>query len=81
MKLAGKITNYLDKIGVGVLEISEGSVKQGDQLYIGEEGEGFEQTADSMQVDHETVNEVKKGQDCGIKLNEPVKKGTKVYLI
>lgn len=81
LDLVGKITNYFDKIGVGVLEVSSGTVKVGDKLLIGEEGEGFEQVVSSMQIEHEPVNEVKAGDDCGIKLDQETKKGSKVYKI
>lgn len=80
-KKIGKITNYLDKIGVAVLEIETGSVKTGDTLLMGEEGEGFEQKVGSMQIEHEQVDEVKKGQDCGLKVDRVVKKGLKVYKV
>jgi len=80
-KKVGKIVNYLDKIGVAVLEVESGSVKTGDTILIGEEGEGFEQTVTSMQVDHEQVDEVKKGRDCGLKVDQEAKKGSSVYKV
>ncbi len=80
-KLVGKITNYLDKIGVAVLEVTDGSVKVGDTILIGEEDDGMEMTVQSMQVEHEPVNEVKVGDDCGLKVDEKVKKGSKVYKV
>lgn len=80
-KKVGKIVNYLDKIGVAILEIENDSVKVGDTILIGEEGEGFEQTVESMQVEHEEVNEVKKGDSCGLKVSEKVHKGKKVYKV
>ena len=80
-KKIGKIVNYLDKIGVAVLEVESGSVKAGDTILIGEEGEGFEQVVASMQVDHEQVDEVKKGGDCGLKVDQEAKKGSNVYKV
>ena len=80
-KKVGKIVNYLDKIGVAVLEVENDSVKVGDTILIGEEGEGFEQVVASMQVDHEQTDEVKKGGDCGLKVDQEAKKGSNVYKI
>jgi len=75
----GRIVNYLDHIGVAVMEVDTDSVKVGDQIRIGEEGEGLEMTVESMQMDHLAVDEVKKGQDCGLKVESEVKKGSSVY--
>ncbi len=80
-KKVGKIVNYLDKIGVAVLVVENGSVKTGDTILIGEEGEGFEQVVESMQIDHEQADEVKKGGDCGLKVDQKVKKGSNVYKV
>ena len=80
-KKIGKIVNYLDKINVAVLEVESDSVKTGDTILIGEEGEGFEQVVTSMQIDHEQVDEVKKGGDCGLKVDQEVKKGSNVYKV
>jgi len=33
----------------------------------------------SMQVDHEQVDTVKKGGDCGLKVDQEAKKGSNVY--
>lgn len=78
-KKVGKIVNYLDRIGVAVMEVDTDSVKIGDQIRIGEEDEGLEMEVTSMQMDHLVVDEVKKGQDCGLKVESEVKKGSNVY--
>ena len=78
-KKVGKIVNYLDRIGVAVMEVETDSVKVGDQIRIGEEDEGLEMEVTSMQMDHVAVDEVKKGQDCGLKVESEVKKGSSVY--
>jgi translation initiation factor IF-2 len=75
----GRIVNYLDHIGVAVMEVDTGTVKVGDQIRIGEEGEGLEMEVGSMQMDHQAVDEVGKGQDCGLKVESAVKKGSSVY--
>lgn len=77
----GKISHYFDKIGVAVLDASENSVSVGDVIRVGEFGEGFEQKVDSMQVDHETVQEAKIGDQVGLKVAEAVKPGTMVYKV
>jgi U32 family peptidase len=77
-KPIGRISNYFSKIGVAVVEV-EGTMKSGDKITIGE-GEGaFTQTVGSMQIEHENVNGAKKGQSIGMKVDQEVKKGWKLY--
>ena len=80
-KRVGKIVNYLDKIGVAILKVEGVGVKVGDTILIGEKGEGFEQVIESMQVEHEQVKEVKKGDDCGLKVDQEAHKGRNVYKV
>jgi len=75
----GKIVHYFDKIMVAVLQLTGASVKVGDEILVGEEGEGFTQTIDSMQVDHKAVEEAKKGDEVGLKVDQATKKGDNVY--
>ncbi len=77
----GVITHYFDKIQVAVLSLTDAPVKAGDQIQIGEDGIGFVQTVDSMQVDHAPVTEAKIGDEVGLKVIQPVKEGDTVYLV
>lgn len=77
----GKITHYFDKIGVAVLEVSEGKIKVGDRVRIGEFENGIEQNVDSMQVEHQQVGEAKAGDEVGLKVITAVKSGEIVYKI
>lgn len=77
----GKITHYFDKIGVGVLVLTDSNVKVGDTIQIGEEGTGFTQPIDSMQVEHQQVITAKIGDEVGLKVTQPAKEGDLVYLV
>jgi U32 family peptidase len=77
----GKITHYFDKIGVAVLTVTDDPVKVGDMIRIGEFGVGVDQKVESMEVDHKSVKEAKKGDEVGLKVIEEVKKGDEVYKI
>lgn len=79
--LIGKITHYFDKIGVAVLSLTDGSVKIGDTIQVGEPDSGFTQTIDSMQVDHLSVSQAKKGDEVGLKVTQAVKPNTPVSKI
>ena len=74
----GNITHYYDKIGVAVVDIL-GTIKVGDKIKISGHENEFEQTVESMQVEHENVEKAKKGQTIGLKIDQPVKKGDEIF--
>lgn len=79
-KEIGVITHWFDKINVAVIKLN-GSVKKGDKIKISKGDIEFEETIDSMQIDHKDVNSAKKGDDVAIKLSEKTKEGAIVFLI
>lgn len=78
--LAGKITHYFDKIGVAVVEVLS-PLKVGDTIKISGHGNEFTQQVESMQIEHQAVEEVDKGQTVGMKVSQPVKEGDEVYKV
>ncbi len=79
-ELVGKITHYFDKIGVGVIELSA-DIKQGDQISVEGATTNFTQPVDSMQVEHQNINEAKSGQSIGMKMSEKVRPGDQVFKV
>ncbi len=79
MQLVGKITHYFDKIGVAVIQIVDGQLKIGDNIVIKSSENEFEQTIDSMQIDHNNVDVANQGESVGFKVIEPVKEGDEVF--
>ena len=80
-KPIGKITHFFDRIGVAVISLDKGGLKKGDKIKIVGHGAEFEQVVTSMQIEHKDVEAVKKGQDFGIKLDNPAKVGDLVFLV
>ena len=80
-KLVGKITHYFTNIGVGVIEVTDGSLKVGDKIHIKGATSDFEMDVKEMQIDHESVDTAKKGQAVGMKVDEQVREGDEVFLI
>jgi len=78
-KLIGKITHYYSAIGVGIVELS-GKLKTGDAVHIKGKATDFEQTVDSMQVEHKPVKIAGKGDVIGIKVGQKVKEGDEVFI-
>ena len=80
-KLIGKVSHYFSQIGVAVIELS-GSLSIGDTVRIvGGEATDFEQTIDSMEMEHEKIEKAKKGDAIGTKVKEKVREGYKVFKI
>ncbi len=77
----GRISHYYDQIGVAVLELTD-SLSVGDKIKFIRGGEDlFEQEITSMQVEHEQVQEAKKGDTVGLKTDQEVKDGAEVYKV
>lgn len=79
-KLIGKITHYYGKIGVAIVELA-GVLKKGDKIHIKGGTTDFEQEVTSMQIDHADVSQAKKKDLIGMKVEQKVRDGDKVYLV
>ncbi|MBA7611943.1 hypothetical protein ES703_19175 [subsurface metagenome] len=79
-KLIGKISHYFGNIGVAVIELSD-TLKTGETIRIVGGETDFEQTVDSMEVDHKKVEKAKKGDGIGVKVSQKVREGYKVYKV
>ena len=79
-QLIGKITHYFGHIGVAVIELTS-VLKVGDNIRIIGGETDFTQTVDSMEYEHQKIEEAKKGQAVGLKVAEKVREGYKVYKV
>ncbi len=79
-KLIGKVTHYFGNIGVAVIELSD-KLKVGDTIRIIGGETDFNQTVDSMQIEHQKLNEAKKGDSVGLKVSQKVREDYKVYKV
>jgi len=77
--LVGKVIHYYDKIGVAVIKLAK-SLKVGDKVKFVHGEDEFEQTVESMQLEHVQVEAGKKGHEVAVKVDKEVKSGTLVYL-
>jgi putative protease len=79
-KLVGKISHFFPKISVAVLDL-EGTISVGDTISIESPVGAFEQQVDSMQIEHENVEQADAGQSIGLKVVQATKEGSKVYKV
>lgn len=80
LKEVGIVTHYFTKIGVAVVELSE-AISAGNQILIKGITTNVEQTVNSMQIEHVTVERAEAGQSIGLKMDDRVREGDTVYKI
>ena len=79
-KKVGEVMHYWGKIGVAGIKLTA-TLSQGDTIRIKGATTDFEQTVDSIQIEHQDIETAKKGQAIGLKVNEKVRRGDTVYKV
>ena len=77
-KLVGEVTHYFGKISVAVVKLSD-SLSIGDKIFIEGATTKLEQEVKSMQIDKNPVEKAEAGQSIGLKVDDKVREGDKVY--
>jgi putative protease len=80
LKEIGVVSHYYAKISVVVVELKD-TIRIGDRILIRGDTTNFEQVVESMQIEHKNVESAGIGQSIGLKINERVREGDKVYRI
>jgi len=76
----GKIAHFFSKISVAVVDL-KATLSIGDRIRIQGPTTDFEQTVDSMQIEHADVKTAKAGQSIGLKVKERVREKDTVYKV
>lgn len=79
-KEIGKVTHYFTNIGVAVIDLSA-ELKVGDTIHIQGHTTDFIQKVESMEIEHKAVEKAGKGKSIGLKVDERVREGDRVYKI
>jgi len=79
-KLIGEVSHYFSKIGVAIIDLSD-SLKIGDTIRVAGGEADFTQAVESMQAEHQNIEEAKAGDSIGIKMSQKVKEGYKIYKV
>lgn len=75
----GRVSYFYDKIGVAIVEL-DGTLSVGDRIKFTKDGQDlFEQSVDSIQIEHEKKDSAGKGDVVGLKTQEVVKEGTEIF--
>ncbi|MDD4127217.1 MAG: U32 family peptidase, partial [Methanomicrobium sp.] len=78
----GEAVNYYKKVSVAEFLIRSKSLNVGDKILVyGKTTPAEYSVVDEIQVNHESVLSVSKGERCGIKLPFVVRPGDKLFLV
>ena len=77
----GVVNKYFDKIGVGMIQVTQGELSVGDTIHIKGNSTDLPATVNSVQVQRQPVQTVKPGEEAGIKLDSKVRPKDKVYKV
>ena len=75
----GEVTHFFDRIQVCVIKITQGQIKKGDQIVMAGKNGKFLQKVLSLQIESKDVAVGRRGQLVGLKVDNPVKPGDRVY--
>jgi len=74
----GRITHFFTKISVAVIELTAPLVV-GDTIVVKGPTTDFEQTVESMQIEHNNVQRAEAGQSIGLRVAQRVRENDMVY--
>lgn len=74
----GHVRHFFSKIGVAVVELTL-PLAVGDRIIVKGPVTDFEQTVNSMQIDHKPIARAEGGQSIGLKTVQPAREKDTVY--
>jgi translation elongation factor EF-1alpha len=74
----GRVTDYFARVGVAGVELT-GHLRVGDRIRIRGHTTDLEQVVESMQIEHQPVQEAGPGDRVGIKVVDRCRRGDHVY--
>ncbi len=74
----GHITHFFSKISVAIIDLTA-TLAVGDRILIKGPTTDFEQSVDSMQIEHQNVAQAEAGHSVGLKTVQLVKEKDVVY--
>lgn len=77
----GEVSHYFGKISVAAIKITSGALSVGDTIRIKGKTTDLEQTIESIQIEHDSMESAKAGDDIGIKVKDKVREGDEVFKI
>ena len=80
-KKIGTVTHYYNHLHVAGVSITDGELHEGDIIHVKGYTSDFEQVVRSMQIDHETVNSARRGDQIGLSVIEHAREHDTIYMV
>lgn len=80
-KKIGVVNHYYTHLGVGIVKIEQDGLKAGETLHFKGHTTDFQQTVDSLQIEHKDVQEAKVGELVGMKVSEHIREHDEVFKV
>jgi translation elongation factor EF-1alpha len=77
----GVIEHYYPKVHAAVVDLRDGDLHVGDEVHITGKGVDFVERVKHLEIDHERVDEARRGQHVGLEVTEPVKAHIEVFAV
>jgi putative protease len=77
----GAITHYYSHLSVAVVQMNKGTLRAGDTIHIMGHTTNFTQTVESMEFEHQHIEQASAGQSFGMKVKDHVREHDIVYLV
>jgi len=77
----GAITHYYSHLSVAVVQMNKGTLRAGDTIHIKGHTTNFTQTVESMEFEHQHIEQASAGQSFGMKVKDHVREHDIVYLV
>ena len=77
----GVVTDYLNRIGVVVIHLTDGDLRVGDRIRIAGRTTELMQAVESLQIEHRSVEEALRGSEVAMKVADPVRRHDQVFRI
>ncbi len=74
----GRVSDYFARIGVAGIDLT-GKLRVGDTIHIKGHTTDLEQIVESLQIEHDQVEEAGPGDKIGIKAQDRCRSGDRVY--
>ena len=77
----GVVEHFFTNVSVAAIKITDGELKIGETIHVVGAHTDFKQEIKSMEIDRNSVEKVKTGDEVGIKVKDRVRENDAVYKI
>jgi len=77
----GVVEHFFTKISVAAIKLTDGELRVGDTIHIVGATTDFKQKVDSMQINRQSIEVAKPGDEIGIKVIDRVRENDVVYKV